>query len=442
MKVRQLTEEYINLIKEDIEYSKENYNKAFDYINSSTAIYHGSPIRFPYVPKLYTNEVIDYFKYIAKTTHTILCKIINKYMDDPDYRKLFPFSKELEQLILCDSGYTQPLPIARIDLFFNEDDFSFKFCEFNADGASAMNEDRELNIAFNNDKIFSKFKDKYNVREFELFDTWVKELFNIYSTFKYRVENPTIAIVDFMESATSEEFKIFKNRFEAMGYKTLIEDITTLKYNDGLYSKDGEKIDIVYRRAVTSELMEKIDQASAFIEAIKDKKTCIIGSLRTQVIHNKIIYKIMHQKETFEFLNEEEIQFIEDHIPMTYWLKDGEFDFDEVVNNKDKWIIKPDDLYGARGVYAGVDYSKEEYKKLVKENTNKGYLLQEYAPMYKTKNFLKEKNGEFVFDWFSNMPGIFIYNGKFAGIYSRAGRQGIICEAAGGIALCSKNVDV
>ena len=40
MKVRELTEEYLDLINEDLEYSKENYNKAFDYINSSTAIYH------------------------------------------------------------------------------------------------------------------------------------------------------------------------------------------------------------------------------------------------------------------------------------------------------------------------------------------------------------------------------------------------------------------
>lgn len=442
MKVRELTDEYLNLINEDLEYSKENYNKAFDYINSSTAIYHGSPIRFPYVPKLYTNEVIEYFEYVAKTTHTILCKIINKYMEDENYRKLFPFSKELEELILCDNGYSQPLPIARIDLFFNEDDFSFKFCEFNADGASAMNEDRELNNAYKDDKLFLKFCEKYNVRHFELFDTWVDEFMNIYSDFKYKVDNPTVAIVDFMESATNEEFKIFKQRFEKKGYKTLIEDITTLKYDNGLYSKDGVKIDVVYRRAVTSELMEKIDKAPAFIEAIKDKKTCVIGSIRTQVIHNKIIYKIMHQKETFEFLTDEEIQFIKEHIPATSWLKEGEFDREEVVNNKDKWIIKPDDLYGARGVYAGVDYSNEEFEKLVDEHTNKGYLLQEYAPMYKTKNFLKEKSGEFVFDEFNNMPGLFLYNGKFAGVYSRAGRQGIICEDAGGVAICSMNVDI
>lgn len=442
MKVRELTEEYIKLIEKDLDESKKSYDEAFKYIESSTAIYHGEHIRFAYIPKLYTNEVIDYFKYIAKTTHGILSKIIDRYMEDREYRKLFPFSKELEELILCDSGYDQPLPIARIDLFFNEDDFSFKFCEFNADGASAMNEDRELNNAYVYDDIFKKFSENYNIGSFELFDSWVEEFMNIYNSFENKVENPTIAIVDFMESATKEEFKVFKSYFEKKGYKTVIADITTLKYNNGLYTEDGIKIDAVYRRAVTSELMKKIDKASAFVKAIKDKTTCIIGSIRTQVIHNKIIYKIMRQKETFDFLTEEERAFVNEHIPYTSWLNTGEFNREEVISNKDKWIIKPDDLYGAKGVYAGVDYTKEEFAELVDENTDKGYLLQEYATMYKTKNFLKEKNGDFVFDEFSNMPGLFLYNGKFKGVYCRAGRQGIICEDAGGIAICSKYVDV
>lgn len=442
MKVSSLTEEYIDLIKKDINISNEGYNKAIDYIHSSTAIYHGEYIRFPYIPKLYTKEVIKEFEYIGKITHSILSKIIKEYMKNAEYRKLFNFDKTLEELILAENYYDQELPIARIDLFFNEDDFSFKFCEFNADGASAMNEDRELNNAFENDEIFKEFKKKYNVSHYELFDTWVDEFMSIYNTFKYKKENPTVGIIDFMESATSEEFKIFKERFEKKGYKTIIHDITKLKYDNGLYTEDGEKLDVIYRRAVTSEMMEKIDKIPAFIEAIKDKETCIIGSIRTQVIHNKIIYIIMHRKETLDFLTEEERDFINKHIPYTYYLKDGEFSREDVVNNKDNWIIKPEDLYGARGVYAGVDYSKEEYEKLVDECTNKGYLLQEYAPMYKTKNYIKEKDSTFKFDEFSNMPGLFLYNGKFSGVYCRAGRQGIICEAAGGVAMCVKKVDI
>lgn len=441
MKVRTLTEEYLDIIRKDREKAEKNYDRAIDFIHHSTAIYHGEYIRFPYVPKLYTDEIIGYYRYIVKTTHSILSKIIKRYLEDADYRKLFGFEKELEELILADAGYDDLLPIARFDLFLNEDDLSFKFCEFNADGASAMNEDRELNNAFREDETFKNFQKTHEVSSFELFDSWIDTVEEIYKGFRYRKENPTVAIVDFMESATSEEFKIFRKRFEDRGYRALISDITKLSEKDGiLFDESGERIDIVYRRAVTSELMEKRDRADAFIKAVRAGKTCIIGSLKTQVIHNKIVFMIMHMDETLKMLDDEERDFVKNHVPLTKKLESGSFSLDEIAENKDRWIIKPDDLYGARGVYAGVDYTKEEYRKLVSENTDRGYLLQEYAPMYKTDSFIKETDGSFRFDSFSNMPGLFSYNGKFAGIYARGGRQGLICEAAGGIAFCSMHV--
>lgn len=438
--VKELTDEYISLIKSDEDKAREGYNKALDYISTSTAIYHNEHIRFGAIPKLYNEDIIECFKQIAHTTHAILCKMIDRYLNDKEYRNLFPFSKELEELILCNPYYDQKLPIARIDLFLNEEDKTFKFCEFNADGASAMNEVREMDNAFNLDDTYKQFEKRYNISGFELFNSWVEEVEEIYSTFKYKKENPTIAIVDFMESATVEEFKIFKKAFEDKGYKCVIAEISTLKYDNGLYTKDDEKIDIVYRRAVTSEIMEKIDKARNFIKAVKDKQTCIIGSFRTQVIHNKAAYKIMHMNDTLKFLTDDEIKFVKEHIPKTYDLETGNFNKEEVVLNKNNWIIKPSDKYGASGVYAGVDYTNKEYEKLIEDNTDKGYILQEYAKIYKTENYVLEKNGEYRFDMFDNMPGIFIYNGKFKGIYTRVGRQGIICEDAGGIALCSKYI--
>ncbi len=54
---------------------------------------------------------------------------------------------KLEELILNRPTYYSPIPIARIDIFYNEKTGDFKFCEFNTDGTSAMNEDRKLNIA-------------------------------------------------------------------------------------------------------------------------------------------------------------------------------------------------------------------------------------------------------------------------------------------------------
>ena len=72
---------------------------------------------------------------------------MDAYAKDEDYRRLFGFEPKLEELILREPTYDSPIPIARIDIFYNEETGDFKFCEFNTDGTSAMNEDRELNIA-------------------------------------------------------------------------------------------------------------------------------------------------------------------------------------------------------------------------------------------------------------------------------------------------------
>ena len=52
-----------------------------------------------------------------------------------------------EELILRADPAVSLLPMARIDFFYNEQTGAYKYCEFNTDGTSAMNEDRELNLA-------------------------------------------------------------------------------------------------------------------------------------------------------------------------------------------------------------------------------------------------------------------------------------------------------
>lgn len=66
------------------------------------------------IPKIYDRKTIDHFSEIVTTTYGIFEKVIQEYMVNPDYRKLFPFSKELEALILLPSGYAEAVPVCRI----------------------------------------------------------------------------------------------------------------------------------------------------------------------------------------------------------------------------------------------------------------------------------------------------------------------------------------
>ena len=421
--MKNFNDRYAQIIRERYEENLISGKAAVEYMNNSTAIYKGEPIPCLYMPKLFSQKSFDFLKEAAATICSILDKVITQYLKDPAYRKLFPFTPELEELILLESGYPRLLPIARLDIFFNEEDFSFKFCEFNADGASAMNEDRELNIALRKTDAFIQMQQEYDITSFELFDSWVEEFMKIYSTYKGAVKSPRILITDFMDRATPNEFIEFKKAFQKAGYDADICEI-----------RDFVRADAVYRRAVTRDIMERKDEVSDFLQAAQDNSCCIIGHFRTQIIHNKAIFMILKRPETSAFLTQAEQEYIQRHIPETYPLNDETY---KMAKNKDEWIIKPEDFYASRGVYAGIDMTDDAWQNALLHGVNSSYILQEYHQPYQSININFNNSPRPDFEMFNNITGMFIYNGKLVGLYSRAGQKGTISAAARGLTLAS-----
>ena len=200
---------FIDITKENENAYSKDYENCKEKIKNSTAIYKGKPIPFLYQPMLYTEDDVNSFKKINESLMNILNKVIKKYVDDADFRKKFGFSKELEELILIDPGYKVNVPIGRFDIFYKDRD-NFKFCELNADGASAMNEDYVLNEILLNSKAIQKLKEEYDVYYKETIYKWVDEAIKLYSTSEGSIEKPNIAIMDLSGGGTIEEFKVFK----------------------------------------------------------------------------------------------------------------------------------------------------------------------------------------------------------------------------------------
>lgn len=399
-----------------------------EYVKTQTARYHGYFVHTLYIPKMFTEDMAAYIEKNALVMYGILEKVIARYRSDAAYRALFAFDEKLEHLILRQKHYDCLLPMARIDIFFNEDDYSFKFCEFNTDGSSAMNEDKELNEAIKLTYAFGEFQKEYNTRTYELFNSWVREFKHIYAGYDRAVEKPYVAIVDFFGGDVSREFTNFKKAFENTGLECEICEITDLKYEGGkLISPAGRKIDAVYRRAVTCDIMRRYDEVQPFIRAAEDNAVCLIGDFMTQVAHNKIVFKVLHDDMTKAFLTRDEQKYIDEHIPYTVSLTEDNVKRLGVLENKDKWVIKPEDSYASRGVYAGVEgMTDDEWKKAVAENIGNHYLLQEYCEPYASVNIdlTHDKNADYR--KYSNITGIYMYGGKFAGLYSRIARNTII----------------
>ena len=98
-----------------------------------------------------------------------------------------------------------------------------------------------------------------------------------------------------------------------------------------------------------------------------------------------------------------------------------------MLNTKDKWVIKPEDSYASKGVYAGVEgMTDEEWEKEVMENIGNHYLLQEYCEPYATWNIDITHDENAKYKKYSNITGIYMYGGEMAGLYSRIAKNSII----------------
>lgn len=418
---KEVYEAYKEHIRSHFEENRKGALAVKEALEHSGVYWNGIVEKTVHIPKIYDQNTIDEFHRIAGITHRIFEKVIREYLNHADYRALFPFSKELEELILLPVPYQGLLPIARFDLFYNEETGQFYFCEINTDGTAAMIRDLEMRKALISNPAHQAIIRRYKLEPFELFDTWVQAFLSLYDTYGKKKENPNIAIIDILENATLRDFEEFARRFQEAGYNCEICDVRQLEYRDGvLYSPTGNPIDAIYRRAVTADLMDHYNEITAFLDAVRDDAVFFAGAFATQVIHNKWLFYVLHLDRTKSFLDEEERRFVENHIPLTVAFSPEYISLEKVRRHKDDYILKPMDAYASKGIYAaGHEFTQREWGELTaRYYGQEGMICQQYCPQYLTDN-IDFAWGDGQWHPYINMPGLYTYNGVFSGFLMR-----------------------
>lgn len=447
------TQEYFDIMTE-LDGDIPGRRSTRKYMQGSTAICHHEVVESSFVPRLYNHETYESMRHISETMYTILAKVMNHYLNNPEYRKVFTLDKRLEELILLPRGYDALLPFARVDIFLNEDDYSAAFCEFNADGSSGMNEDREIVHSVENSASFKEFASRHKVTSSELFTTWVEDFIKIYGSYQYRVENPQIAICDFLENAVTDEFSVFCDIFASYGYSCSIHDVRDLRFDgETLYGKNNTRIDAIWRRSVTNDIIDHWDESQDLIEAVRQEKVALIGSFAGHLVHDKQIFQVLYLPETAAFLEPEEIEFIKQTVPFTAFLDSNHVDLAQIKAEKDRWIIKPTDHYGADEVHAGSYWDQDQWEALIDRFANNAagisFLAQEYCIPFKTLTLPPDIGIENLTDdevsrkgsMYNNLSGLYLYNGKFRGVFSRLGPLPTISKDMKGITSATIWVD-
>ena len=439
LKGRRFEDEFVAILK-SLAGDKAGCVEGDAYLSSTNALFHGEPCSWAITPKIFDKRGIKILEDAALTMAKIMDKLTLLYLESESFRSIFNLGDYLNDLIASPTHYECQIPIARVDVFFQEETGDYYFCELNTDGSAGMVDALEVTRAIQNTETYRIFASKHPViSSFDPVRACMDALMDVYHSWKYAsAETPTLAIVDYTESACTEEIDGFVDEFNKRGIPCRFVDIHTLRIDRVKGEKrlvdDNGPIDLVWRRAVTGELADKpTDGTLALAEASRQGYACVVGGFRTWPCATKTIFAAMHSQEALEVLTAEERDFIDKHVPLTIMLHPGD-DLSRFDKRED-WILKPSDGYNAKGVIAGLDCTDAEWQEALVACAQECGIIQKYAPQYFTpcatggKAGLSEDSNNLPLA--ANMEGLYLFGGRFGGVYTRCGLGHVIGEQQG-----------
>ena len=401
------------------------------YLATTNALYHGGPLQWSFVPKIFSRRDLGYLAWIAQTMGRIMDKVTRRFVEDAAFRAAFELDPRIERLACLPNAFSTQIPIARVDIFLDEQTGTFKFCELNTDGSSGMLSTEEVSRTNLLTATGKRFAAQHAVSVFDIYGACVDAILGCYREAGGAADHPRVVAVDYAESIVREEIEEYARVFAEHGASLRFADIRDLRYQDGVLSDAAGPIDCVWRRVVISEMLEKpCPGADAFMACAADATVPIVGGFRTWPCATKTVFAVLHSPLVDDVLTRDERAFVRDHVPATYIL-DEQTDLEQFADRA-RWIAKPRDGYNSIGVRAGQDCTDAEWREVLDEMVATRGTVQEYVTPYASPNVEGGVAGiDRPFEPYMNMEGLFLFRNQFAGVFTRCGQAAVIGEFSG-----------
>lgn len=375
-------------------------------------------------------------KRVTSTLSQILNNVVRFYFEEAHLSHVFHISPEAAELIKIDPGYSQTVVFARFDALLEGE--SLKLIEFNTDSpAGTAYTDQLEEVLLTEDSLQGFFKE-YQFSFKSRVQSILNALLSAYEEFG-GFENPQIAIVDWKHVKTTAEYEYLKVFFESKGYKTTIADPRELKYKGGKLYHKNFRVDLLYRRVIFDELLERLDEVDDMIKAYRDRAVCMVNPLRSRLASSKAVLSILTNPEYDHFFTENENKIKRDHIPWTRRMADAE-DFygrkkiyliDFLKDEKDTLVLKPAAAFGGRDVTIGRETPDYDWNAVIDKALKGDWVVQEFVniPIMTVPSVVNQKL-DFAYKKYNfNM---LVCGGKYAGSFVRLSDESMINVAKGG----------
>jgi len=387
-------------------------------------------------PHLITRSQYDEVSRASSTIAAAVERMVSRALKDEELLSVLGPTERESEMARIDPGYSRLCVSSRLDSYLS--DSGFQFLEYNAETPAGVGDQMQLEkILFSLPHLKTLF-DEHAHWWPQPHQRLLCSLLDVYREWDGAEDRPQIAIVDWKGVATESEFQVLRQYFASEGYETIIADPNELSY-DGFHLTRGDfRIDIVYKRVIIHEFLERCDVDHPLARAYADGRVCLVNSFRTKIAHKKAGFAVLSDPEFAHLFTPEEIEIFRKHIPWTrrVWpggttFHDSEQELIQLIRaERNRFVLKPNDDYGGHGVFIGWESTREEWEDAILIALERPYVVQERVFLKKTPmpTFTDRVTLEEMFIDFNP----FLFNNETEGALVRLSSSSLLNVTSGG----------
>lgn len=357
-------------------------------------------------------------------------------LERPELMDKLGLSDRQRSLAMIDPGFANPAVNSRLDAFVFGNEV--KYVEYNAENPSSLSDQAGLNQILFEVPAMQRVAERHRLRQFSPLSSLVDSVIETYREWG-GTSAPRVAILDWSDLPTAHEFILLRNYFVGLGIPTTICTPDELEYSGGRLHKGDFKIDVIYKRIIIHEFLERYDDTHPLIQAYKKRDVCLINPFRCKLLHKKAGFELLTDENASSWLTQAELDVIRATVPWTRRVADRstiyndlKIDLLELLRRKRAdFVLKPNDDYGGHGIYFGSRMTESEWDDAIHQALVNDYVAQERIEL-RTELFPIFNDREWTLQEMYVDTNPFLFRGVVEGAMVRLSDSPVVNVTSGG----------
>ncbi|MBX7187795.1 MAG: hypothetical protein K1Y01_21815 [Vicinamibacteria bacterium] len=373
---------YTRLLREERALAAEIEENLEPRLKAANATFGGRVLCPFAMPQFVSREDYDHVRRAARGIYGATLKAWKAL--GPGLHDLVGLSDAEREMVALDPGVGSPSPLSRLDSFLTPD--SYAFVELNAETPAGLGYANVLSDVFMDLGVMRELRKSFVIHRPDPCRKLLETLIACYRQAGGSKAKPVIAIVDYDEVPTRAEHHILRHLFEAAGASAIVCDPRRMTFEGGALRHEDVVVDIVYKRLLVNELLERAGEVGALLDAARARACVFVNPFGCKPIHKKAIFAILTDDLRQHLFDDAERAAIAETVPWTRVVREGkttceggEIDLVKFMRDPDRraeLVLKPNDEYGGKGVFLGFESTQAQWDAAIAAALSSNYVVQ------------------------------------------------------------------